>query len=294
MADLPVPYRSSDASRAITTPVSDRTYRPLSRRQARLRLYVPTFTLLGVLYFAVFQGYYLATFGIVAMVFVLLARRLMQRRLAVRLVRENDEALALLNAGDLGAAGAAFDRSASQARSVPLLHAFAVFNRGVVALRQGQIDEAIALIGSALESGWLSEPMYGGLPFALTGMATCHAIKGDLDRAEAFQRQAHAAVSPSKRGMTMVVDALIACRRSRFDEVAGAVDNNWSLAEGALPAAHLRSLRLLRAFAAERLGEDESAVAKRIDATKPVRAGEQSYLATDWPEYRDFLAKHGL
>jgi tetratricopeptide (TPR) repeat protein len=292
MAELPVPYRSNDASRAITPPAVDHADRPLTRRQARLRLYVPTFSLLAVLYFAVFQGYYLATLGIVAMVAVLLARRIYQSRLAVRLVRENDEAVAQLNSGDLEAAEAAFERIALRARPVPILHALAVFNRGAVAMRQGRVDEAITYVEAARASGWLNEPAYQLAPLALTATATCHAIKGDLDLAEAVQKQAHAIVSPSKRGLTMVLDAIIACRRGSFAKVAADIDGNWSTAEGALNAAQLRTLRLLRAFAAEHLGEDASAVAKRVDAARPTRAGEQSYVAIEWPEYRDFLARY--
>jgi tetratricopeptide (TPR) repeat protein len=259
-----------------------------------LRLWIPTFALLGILYFAVFQGYYLATVGIVAMFTALLGRRIRQSRLAVRLVRENDEAVAQLNSGDLDAAQGGFERIASQARSVPLLHALAVFNRGAVALRQGRIDEAITFIDAARASGWLNEPVYQLAPLALTATATCHAIKGDLDLAECVQKEAHSILSPSKRGVTMVLDAIIACRRGDFTKAAADIDANWSAAEGTLNAAQLRTLRLLRAFAGEPLGDEVAAIEKRVEAARPTRAGEQSYVAVEWPEYREFLARHSV
>lgn len=289
------PYRNvHESKRALSAPVPESAYRPLSRRQARMRVYLPAYGLLALMYLAVWQGYLLFTFGIVALVFVLLAWRIFVRRRAVKLVRGNEEAVALLNGGDLDGAAAAFDGLAREARPVPLVHALIVFNRGATAMREGDIDRAIELIDRAVQTGFIADATLSLSSLASSNLGTCHAIKGELDAAERWQRQAHASAAPSKRGSLMVLDAIVACRRGRFADAASQIEHDWNLAEGGLNAAQLRSLRLMRAFALENSGGDAAEIDRIVEGAKPFRQGEQDYLAGSWPEFRAFLVKRGF
>src|SRR3954470_5661917 len=99
------PYRDPQSSkRALSVPIPESAYRPLSRRQARMRVYIPAYTLLALIYFASWQGLPIFAFGVVALIFGLVIWRLRVRRRAVKLVRGNEEAVALLNSGDIDGA----------------------------------------------------------------------------------------------------------------------------------------------------------------------------------------------
>ncbi len=289
------PYRDPhDPQRTQLASVPDSAYRPLSRRQARLRVYAPIYGALVAMYLAIWQGYLVASVGIVAGIFALVVWRAVQRNRAVRLVRANEEAVATLNAGDVQGAAKLFDGLATEARGVPIVHALLVFNRGATAMRLGDIDRAIELTQRAVQSGWIADASLNLASLAGSNMGTCLAIKGDLDAAERWQREAHAAVAPSKRGSLLVLDALIACRRGRYVEAIAQVERDWALAEGGLNAAQLRGVRLLRAFALEQTGGEADEIASLIAGAKPFRTGEQDYLAGSWPEFRAFLVKHGF
>ncbi|MEI8256197.1 MAG: hypothetical protein WCJ30_11050, partial [Deltaproteobacteria bacterium] len=208
------PYRDPhEQQRTLSAAVPDSAYRPLTRRQARARVYVPVYSALVAMYVAIWQGYTLASVGLVLVLFALAAWRVAQRRRAVRLVRANEEAVATLNAGDVVGAASAFDALATQSRGIPIVHALLVFNRGATAMRLGDIDRAIELTERAVASGWVADVSLNLSSLAGSNLGTCHAIKGELDAAERWQREAHASVAPSKRGSLLLLDALVACRR---------------------------------------------------------------------------------
>lgn len=290
------PYRSQEitAAKPSGLAVSEQTYRPRSRAAMRARVHVPLWGSLLAMYAGIWLHQPLFSLAALPVIFGMLGYNLVRRRKMVRLFRASDEGVAMLNSGDLVAAGNVFDALASQAANVPIAHALFVFNRGVTYMREGRTDRAIELISRAHDSKWLENKALGVAPLIASGLGTCYAIKGELDAAERWQREAHAQVAPAKRGMLMVLDAVIECRRGRFADAAGRIANDWSLGEGSLNAAQLRSLRLLRAFAMEQTGGDDAEIAKIIEGARPFRSGEQDYLAVSWPEYRAFLVKHGF
>lgn len=220
-----------------------------------------------------------------------------RRRKMVDCVRENDDAVALLNAGDVAKAESTFEHLIRKSRANPGYNALFVYNRGVAFLRRGEFDRAISLFHAVLDSGWLNSSRMPFRPLLFSGLATAHALRGDLHAAQHWLHQAHATVSHAKRGALLLADAIVAVRTGRPRDALAMMDAGWAQAEGVLSAIQVRTLRLLRAFAMEQLppapGLDEE-IQRQLLAVRPFPPGAYDYVGASWPEFAHFLRRHGL
>lgn len=220
-----------------------------------------------------------------------------RRRRALDYVQQNDDAVAWLNAGEVDRAEQVFETLIEQSRSTPGYHALFVYNRGVAYLRRGYFDRAISLFHSVLESGWLNSDRMPFRPLLFAGLATAHALRGDIPSAEHWLREAHGAISDAKRGALLMADVILALRTGRARDALAMMDAGWAAAEGVLSPIQIRTLRLLKAFALEHTppGPPRDAEVQRLLAgIAPHPPGAFDYVATNWPEFGRFLAAHGI
>lgn len=226
-----------------------------------------------------------------------------RRQRMYRLLRDNDDGVALLIAGDLDEAVGVFERLCRRGRYMPGLHSLFVFNRALAHLERGEHDRAAALFSAVLHAGWVapSGALSGYYPAVLGRLAVAEALRGRLDVAEAWRARAHASTSVAKRGSLLLVDAIVEARHGAWDRVVELVDDGWARAQNLLTARAQRAVRLLHALALEQVqGADyrmESRDHERrraLDAVREGRVEDIAWLATQWPALSEFLARHGL
>lgn len=234
--------------------------------------------------------------GLVAFAVVLTA---VFYRQIIALVRQNNDAVALLAAGRLDEAERAFSDLVQRSERFPRYRALFLANVGVCRLRRGDDARALAYLSAAEQSGWLqkSSAVTDAYPQVLIALALCHANHGRLDEAARWQERARAHVSAARRGLLTPLDAALAARRGAHEEVVALTAVGWSAAEGVLGSVQMRGLRLLRAFAlgqlpptAERADEARSLV----EGARPSQHGEFDHLCGEWPAFRAFLVEHGF
>lgn len=239
---------------------------------------------------------WLALFGLVGV-------SVSRRRRMYRFLRQNDDGVAMLAAGEIEAAADIFDELCSKARRMPALHSLFVYNRAVSLLERGDADRAVALLTAVVHAGWIGPrgAMAVYYPSLLGRLALAEALRGRLDQAGTWRSRAHAAVSTAKRGGLLLVDVVLEARAGRFDEVIGLIEQGWTRAENLLTAKQLRAVRLVEAFSLERgASADYRAESRDADlrrALEQARSGRRSdfdYLLVNWPELRQFARHHGL
>lgn len=245
---------------------------------------------LGTLCPLVVTGLFLvfATFPLV------LARSRSRRGLKGWLAR-NEEGLALLRAGRYDDAAEIWQDLAGAARWTPAVHVLMLHNLGVATLHRGRPDEAIAMMDSALDSGWIrGGPLSGTSTNVDVAKALAHAVAGDLEGAEKHRRLAGAKLPESRRGVTMLVDTMIAARRGTLGDPP--TQDQLRLAEAAIMPIHVRAIPVLHAFA--KTGGDGSYRSADGDAPASegggIAPGDLDFLAVRWPELAAYLRAQGL
>jgi hypothetical protein len=294
---MSTPYRALSAPErelAAAAALPPDAYRPLGLWALvgrRFAVYVPV---LGLAY-AVFLYAHLGALGLGGVVVAyawLLVDVFRRRRLALRVARASDDAVAQLYGGDLDGAARALDQLAVQSRGLGFYHAVAVFNRGVAFLRQAEPEKALALFHAVDRSGWFERFKTLGFDALLaSAQATACATLDDVTAAEGHLARAQARTAPSSRGRVLLAEALVGLRKGEHRAVAARIDAEWPAAEAVLPATHLRTLRALQAWALVRSGADEAAVARAVERARPVRHGEHDHVAARWPELKAFFAE---
>jgi len=228
-----------------------------------------------------------------------IARR---RRLAAA-ARRNMDALAMFMAGELEPAADAFETLCAQTRGSPRLHSLAVCNRAAVYLEAGDAERAAALLSSVLHAEWIGSDgaLAAYYPSVLGKLAMAEALRGRLDEAQAWRSRAHAATSAAKHGMHLLTDVVVESRLGNDEAVVSAVTEGWQRAENLHSARQLRQIRLLEAFALERLNAAEyRGVSRETDAIRAVEAarsatpGEFRVLTEHWEALARFAERHHL
>jgi hypothetical protein len=97
-----------------------------------------------------------------------------------------------------------------------------------------------------------------------------------------------------RQGLLVPADAIVAVRSGDPDRAVEIIERGWSHAEGVLNGPQLRALHLIDAFACALANHEASDVQQAIAGARPFRPGEYRALASQWPELRDFIEKHGL
>lgn len=233
----------------------------------------------------------------------LLGGSLARRRRMFQFLRDNDEGVALIAAGDYAEAGSLYAQLCGRSRRMPALHSLFVFNRSIVELETGNLEAAVEGLRAVVQAGWIRER--GSLsvyyPSVLSRLAMGEALLGRLAAAESWQARAHAASSKAKRGALLLVDLIIEARRTNYDTVVDLVHEEWARAENLLPTKHLRTVRLVEAFALAqtkrgdyRQESRQHELSRALARAREAQRGAYDYLAPAWPAMRDFLAMHEL
>ncbi|MCR9165278.1 MAG: hypothetical protein ACE37F_26800 [Nannocystaceae bacterium] len=275
-------------------------YRPMSKRAwygRRLPIALGIGALAGVASVAI------NTFAMWAALLGVFGYSIVRRRRLASLARKNTDALAVLMAGELEAAAEAFEALCDQSRGSPALHSLAVCNRAAVYLEAGDPERAASLLSAVLHAGWIDAR--GGLasyyPAVLGRLAMAEALCDRLDQAQAWRARAHAATSAAKHGMHLLTDVVVEARLGNDEAVVALVTEGWPRAENLHSARQLRQIRLLEAFALERLRTGEYRGVSRetdgvraIEAARSARGGEFRVLTTHWGALARFAERHGL
>lgn len=228
---------------------------------------------------------------------------LVRRRRMFQWLREAEEGVAFMAAGEYDRAAAVFDPLCRRSRRTPTLHSLFVYNRSVLALETGRLESAVEGLRAVVEAGWIRERGTLAIyyPALLGKLALGEALLGQLTAAETWQRRAHRACIPAKSGSLLLVDAVIAARRGNHDALLEHIQTEWTRAENMMTIQQLRTVRLLEAFALAQLQGGEYRRPSRDDEllralarAREAPVGSYDYLATAWPAMREFLEHHGL
>ena len=228
---------------------------------------------------------------------------LVRRRRMYRLLRDNDDGLALIAGGEVEAAASLFDGLCARSRRMPALHSLLVHNRAVAHLEAGQPDRAYALLCAVAHAGWVGPR--GALSVYHCGLlgrlAMAQALRGEVEEAERWRSRAHAASSEAKRGALLLTDCLVEARAQQWERLIELVEQRWAQAENLNTARTMRAVRMLEAFALEHAQADlyraesrETDRTRALAAAKSGPAGQFDHLATQWPELRGFLDRQDL
>ncbi len=207
-------------------------------------------------------------------------------------VRRNDDAVALLNRGEIAPATHMLEDLTRKTRSAPVYHGLFVYNRGVTMLRVGRPEQALSLFTNVLEAGWLNSRRASFRGMISAGMAAAWAQLGELGAAHAWLAEAHGQIGDARRGMLLPTDVIVALRSGRPEQALDMLDAGWNAAEGVLTAYQMRTVHLLRAFALTQVAptaERHAAYQAALASATPKRPEDYVGIAAHWPEMTAFL-----
>ncbi len=226
-----------------------------------------------------------------------------RRRKLASLARRNMDAVAILMAGELGPAAEALEGLCEASRASPSLHSITVCNRAAVYLEAGEPQRASRLLCAVLHAGWIgpSGALASSYPTVLGRLAIAEALCGRLEEAQSWRARAHAATSAAKRGMHLLTDVVVEAKRGNDETVASLVSEGWERAENLHSARQMRQVRLLEAFALERLTAVEyRGVSRETDSIRALEAARTStpgqfvMLTRPWDALAGFAERHGI
>jgi hypothetical protein len=210
---------------------------------------------------------------------------------------EINDAVAALSRGQLDLANETFMRWSES--NITIVSALARHNLGWTLLRQGRLEEALAVVSNndaAHERALRSLSLHGT---SSADLSLCCALLGKIEDAESWlqvteQREAIAA-NPSLPAMRVFARAVLDCRKEQCGDASRLLDEQWPECEAALTGSLLRPLRVVRAYAHAAGGPRSSGVADNLLApSRPVYDGEYDFLGVAWPAMRTFLVSHRL
>jgi hypothetical protein len=204
--------------------------------------------------------------------------------------RMNNEALSVLNGGELDRAAELFTQLARRSWRLPRLHLACLFNLSVAELRRGRTGKALALL-AALER----YPGHRELGFETACyLAIAYAVEGDPAASERWLDRARRRKRQIVSELDSFAEAFVHCRRGRWSEWPERFLGRWSALEAGLPGDLLRTLRVLVGFALARGGASLPILENMLAGARPVRPDEYAYLGQRWPELEGFLLERRL
>lgn len=284
MSDVPVKIGSSD----LMPPESH--YRPMRIAGPRL-LGVASWLLLVIAFSLLILTpslFLLALFPLVPG--LVLVWRIRQN--AYRANEENQRAINLLAVGEYDAAGEVFEQLCRDRWS--WAHALFVFNRGVVYRMKGRPRRALSLFNAAESSGRMKSRVFRPLaPNLLIETALCHAVIGNIDEASRYLERARDLLPHHGDGRLLLTETIILLHRGLHEEALQQLDNRWRYADGALTGSSLKALRLLKAYAMQASGQEDSVEFRRmLDGIYPWRTEEFVWLTAPWPQMAAFVSSN--
>ena len=235
--------------------------------------------------------------GGVFLTYVVGCTALAMRRMR-RFATENNLALGALGRGELANAREVFARWARS--NDDAVSALARHNLGWTLILEGRAGDAVTILEDAALYHQRALTHQSQLPTTRVDIALCHALLGDLDRADAWYAKADEPVKapprPTFKGMMAIVRGLIDCRRERAAEAMVSLEQAWAEHEATMSGETLRMMRVLRAFACAAADgpRNQGLVERVLGDMRPRYAGELAFLGGTWPEMATFLATHRL
>jgi hypothetical protein len=282
------PYRVTGNGPSSERP-GDHRYEPLSRGEDRVRRLLRGVlpVLIGIAAF-VFSKPWLVALAIVWLVGTVVVQRIHARSLNARL---KALAGALARDGDPFVAMRALEAIVADSRPYPGFHCVALLFLGIARARSGDADGALALLHTVEKAGWLSHREVWKA-WLLPWLASLHAARGDVEAAEQWLSIARAALPLERHDVLVAPEALVSLRRGRDEEAIERVDAYVTRMATSEPIQE--HFALLRAFAAHRSGKavsDEEV--RKLVAARIAAPGRAMPLERWWPEFAEFLDKHG-
>lgn len=201
--------------------------------------------------------------------------------------------------GDLQGAEAVLEEMCDASQGIcPYVHAAAVWRLGLVHARRGDLDKGSSFLASAV----YGRPLKLGIADCrevtlLEDMGIIEALRGDLERAEDLQRVARELLPADDDSSLLRLDAVVGARKGEWKLVVEAIEQRWRMAEPSLRPHDVRVLRIVEAFAMERLAANhrseprESQIERVLMLAQVTRRGEVDYLGKAWPDLADFLRR---
>ncbi len=233
---------------------------------------------------------------LVAWSVAMIAAIVMRRRRFAGLARRIEDASHMLVGGEVEPAIRELDALCASTRWVPTYHALCVFYRGAAALELGEVDEALAMLTAARDSGWFGrQRALGGFTGPLYAkIAVAHALRDEPEPASAALALARQHLTPARRGSLLREEVVVLARNGEHAAALRRISEEQEHAERHLPAARMRLIRALQAFCEQGpRGADYRAAASAADprealADRLTRASLER-LASRWPALHSFL-----
>ncbi len=238
---------------------------------------------------------------VVALVFVILLFKRLGLMSSQQMVKENNQAVELLEQNRIVEASAAFEKLVAELEPTSPVHAVAMMNLGVTYLRQGVVEgalrayERVVIEHPKLEKGAM---IYGETLTQLRArLAEGHALQGNLVESrrwfdQAWQKEVHGLA-----GLLLGGELTCMLKQERFQDAAAHAESHWWRAEASCRGHGFKAVRILRAFALSKLeASDERTKQIRIllEGCWPAGESEFAYLAYHWPAMAAFLETHGM
>jgi hypothetical protein len=168
-------------------------------------------------------------------------------------------------------------------------------NRAVARLGLRDVPGAIEHLEEAQRSAALESPHWRTAHARMLGnLGLCHAMLGDLVKAEGYLEFARAGSPKSNEPFLEYLTFYLALRRGRDAEALERFERHATTIENGLEPKLLRVAYALHAFALWRSGAGDDEVSREIDRARPIPAVSLDNLSADWPAFRGFLASRSL
>ncbi len=202
----------------------------------------------------------------------------------------NLEGVQELNCGNIERAASIFEELAKNYRSHPH-HALFVHNRGVCYLVDGHPRRACSLFNAVRRSKRLRTfALRRFRHYPTTQLALALGLLGAIREADEVLRQAEDDQKYVVFGMTIVPRAIIYLRQGQPGRALKHLTRHWTEAEGLAAGRSAKALRILRAFAAEQVGETAN-IERLMAGVYPFEPRDIQWLWVHWPELEDFCAR---
>lgn len=219
---------------------------------------------------------------------------------AGRVLKNVLDGVVLGGRGEFTQAEKLLDEACARSRANKQIQCYCVYERAVVAMRRGDLQNAVGMTGAiylsrALYNAGGNWSLYWGYSLAL--LARCLALQGKIADAERWQTMARAHMAEQWAAALYPTDVLLGLRTGRAATVLADAERDWVAIEATLRGWDVRAMRLYCAFAASQLakeGDGQQAADRWLGGVFPRRPGEFAYLTKHWPELQAFVTANGL
>ena len=218
------------------------------------------------------------------------ARSVWQGWRTVRWKQQLQRAFTHLQEREIDLAEEQFLRAARSATTAAE-HAVATLHAGRVSTLQGDLGEALRRGAVAANSTALAETDAATSAYAMSWVALCYALLGDLEAASGWVARARRAQERLRPLLHHVdfAEAVLRCRQGRFQEAIELLRDAHAELAATLTAAEMSQVRLVEAFCLHHLGGRGADVLVAAELPNPadVRA-----LVQQWTQMRAFLLEY--